>query len=710
MPGLRIGIDVGGTFTHGVVLRPPGDVLTTARTPTTHTGEHGVADGVRTVLTDLLRALDELRIARQDIELVAHSTTQATNALLEGDVAPVTRIVIVPPGEMLLARAALRAARLSLGGGHFLPLTTHYVPWEAADQAKALPEVTAGEPVAVIQPLAGGHANREQAVAEHYRRMGLPVVCASEITQVLGLAARARTAAVNASMLPTMLKTADFTEQAVHALLPDVPVQVVRSDGGAMSIDEMRRQPILSLLSGPAAGASAALDLSGLSEVVFVEVGGTSTDITLIREGRVRHRYATVGGQRLMVPALDLRTVAVGGGSMPRVDGKRFGPRSAHIAGLPYLFALLAEGQSFKHLRTWDDTGEVGETRHVLDVADTPVFYSDLSHGGRETYWIAETVNGSLAAVTLTDLWLSERSSDQCQELSGWLGIALDERVLSELRRAIEGLGRPRFERARAQTLRQITVAVRELAHAHSAELAPVTLVGGGGGAPVVHQQIAADLGVPARLAADHTVISAIGAALAVTCASQSRTVAEPTGADIAELTQEVEQRLAAQGAERVATDYEYDPHRQVLTVTGRGSRAYDQEAEVRSSDQLEVQAGELISGPVERVWESSSALLWVGEKRRRACAQSRLGRCLWLGNIRAWFGAEPGRLDEVLGEIVSTRTAYTDGGPALPGLALICSGRFIPLDALASRELISEVLRWENLPADAPGCFIIRG
>jgi hypothetical protein len=46
---------------------------------------------------------------------------------------------------------------------------------------------------------------------------------------------------------------------------------------------------------------------------------------------------------------------------------------------------------------------------------------------------------------------------------------------------------------------------------------------------------------------------------------------------------------------------------------------------------------------------------------------------------------------------------------PALPGLALLCAGRFIPLDALSSRELISEVLRWENLPADAPGCFVIR-
>jgi len=696
MPGLRIGIDVGGTFTHGVVLRPPGEVLATARTPTTHTGEHGVADGVRTVLTDLLRRLDELRIARQNIELVAHSTTQATNALLEGDVAPVTRIVIVPPGEMMLARAALRGTRLSLGGGHFLPLTTHYVPWEAAEHAAGLPAIDTSAPVAVIQPLAGGHANREQAVAEHYRRMGLPVVCASEITQVLGLAARARTAAVNASMLPTMLKTADFTEQAVHELLPDVPVQVVRSDGGAMSIEEMRRQPILSLLSGPAAGASAALDLSGLSEVVFIEVGGTSTDITLIREGRVRHRYATVGGQRLMVPALDLRTMALGGGSMARVGrhGLQLGPRSTHIVNLPYIFQSAESEQEIKEIVRFVDP-----------------------HDKRSKYYVARLGEDHFAAYTLTDLVLHDHLVDEdstdgssySEILQGWDG-ARRERFLNffdgtplafDMREALDN------------SCIELCQLIRELADAHGASLENFQLLVGGGGGPFVGSQVAECLGLPWRLVDHYTVISAIGAALAVTCASQSRTVAEPTGADIAELTQEVEQRLAAQGAERVATDYEYDPHRQVLTVTGRGSRAYDQEAEARSAEQLKTQAGELISGPAERVWESSAALLWVGElrrRRRRACAQSRLGRCLWLGNIREWFSAEPGRLDEVLGEIVATRTAYTDGGPALPGLALICAGRFIPLDALASRELISEVLRWENLPADAPGCFIIRG
>ncbi len=231
---------------------------------------------------------------------------------------------------------------------------------------------------------------------------------------MLGLAARARTATVNASMLPRMLATAEFTARVVDELLPGVPLQVVRSDGGAMSLSEMRRLPVLSLLSGPAAGASAALHRTGLSEVVFLEVGGTSTDITLIKEGRVRHRYATVGGQRLMVPALDLRTVAVGGGSMLRAGGACFGPRSAHIAGLPYLFQALQAGQRVKGIHSWDEAGVIGPQEGSSFQIGSVAFFSDVPnlHGHRPVYLTAELDDGSLAAITLTDYHLSQLAAD----------------------------------------------------------------------------------------------------------------------------------------------------------------------------------------------------------------------------------------------------------------------------------------------------------
>ena len=71
--------------------------------------------------------------AAADVELVAHSTTQATNALLEGDVAPVLRYVILPPGEGWLAKRSLKGATLDLGGGHALAIETRYIDWQDAD-------------------------------------------------------------------------------------------------------------------------------------------------------------------------------------------------------------------------------------------------------------------------------------------------------------------------------------------------------------------------------------------------------------------------------------------------------------------------------------------------------------------------------------------------------------------------------------------------
>lgn len=734
MAGLRIGIDVGGTFTHGVVLRQPGVVIATSRTPTTHTHEQGVAAGVQQVLSQLLEQLDAQGLQRGAVELVAHSTTQATNALLEGDVAPVTRIVVVPPGELGLCRNALKGRQLDIGSGHSVPLQTRFLDWSAAGAPPAHEPDTADRvsPAAVIQPLAGGHELREHAVAEVYRAAGRPAVCASDITQVLGLAARARTATVNASMLPKMLATAEFTAAAVHALLPGVPLQVVRSDGGAMSLAEMRRLPVLSLLSGPAAGASAALHRTGLSEVVFLEVGGTSTDITLIREGRVRHRYATVGGQRLMVPALDLRTIAVGGGSMLRAGGACFGPRSAHIAGLPYLFQALMAGKSVKQWLTKADDGVIGPQEgealevkllnaKIEPVAIGPllVTWSDMAPGRGQTYIIAGMDDGSHAALTLTDCYLSQLPADDPAAeilLGGPVAPGVSERLAQAL--AASGFS-PWIGKAQERTWNMVTAAVQELARSHGADMAHYQAIGGGGGAPVVLQAVADKLGVGHSLVADHTVISAIGAALAVNCVSLSKSVAQPTGADIAALLEEAGSRLRAQGAERVSTDYEYDPHRQVLTVTARGSRPYEQSAQPQSDAQLAQLARGLIGATASLAWDGVEEQLWVSpaalrHARRRkgclaGCALDRHGRALWVGWLREHSAAAAGALEAELQRIIEQRTQYTDGGPALPGLALLCAGRLIPLDQLGSKELTAEIMHWENLPPTAPGCFLIR-
>jgi N-methylhydantoinase A/oxoprolinase/acetone carboxylase beta subunit len=766
MPGLRIGIDVGGTFTHGVVLRPPGEVVAKAVTPTTHTGSTGVAQGVAEVLRLLLLEIDRLGLDRTEIELVAHSTTQATNALLEGDVAGVHLLALAPAGEHALVRRELGARLLEVGNGHAIRIwpkllhdwktaTAEHFPaapstaaeghTEASDAAAerlaTVPEptdwhkpgwdgrnvppgfkVSAVLPVAVVQPLAGKFELREANVAAHYRAWGHGTVCASEITQVLGLQARARTAIVNAAMLPRMLSTADFTERAVSQLLPGVPLQVVRGDGGAMSLDELRRQPVHSLLSGPAAGASAALHRSGLANAVFIEVGGTSTDITLIQHGRVRHRYATVGGQRLLVPALDLRTVAVGGGSMLRQGGRGFGSRSAHIAGLPYTFEAVAAGARLVGSRVWLDGALVdkveempGQGPFAAAATRLTVPLSQVKH----SYSVLEfEQNGQplIAAYTLTDYWLGTLPVTERQEIAESFG-QLDDAQWKQLADLTVIAGD-----AARRTAQLVADSIRELASVHAVELAGYTLLGGGGAAPVVTPLVAELLGFQqTRLIADYPVISAIGAALAVTCVSLSRSVAVPTSQDIAALTQEVETRLQAQGAERVSTDYEFDPQRQVLTVTGRGSRPYDRDAHPRSAAELERLAQEQLGPPARLRWKSPTEQLWVMSVNNKstgwfnsstafspAAAIDLNGRILWQGKMKQLFPVEAGQRETVLSQVLAACTNYTDGGAALPGLAYICDGKFIPLD-LGDSGLIGEVLRWERLPDGAPGCFIVR-
>jgi N-methylhydantoinase A/oxoprolinase/acetone carboxylase beta subunit len=684
MQGLRIGIDVGGTFTHGVLMQAPGVVIRRSLTPTTHSHAMGVAAGIRTVLTELVSGLSE-----GAVELVAHSTTQATNALLEGDVSPVNRIVCVPPGEGLLLRWALRDRRISTGSGQGVAISQHLLQ---LDNTRALQQLSGNldrsRPTAVIQPLAGKQELRELQVRTALQLDPENSVLAADISQVLGINARARTACINASMLPRMLETANYTEQVVQELLPGVPLQVVRSDGGAMSIAEMRRQPILSIMSGPAAGASAALHRSGLSELLFIEVGGTSTDITLVRGGRVRQRNATVGGNRLLVPALDLRTVALGGGSMLSASAKQFGPRSAHIAGLPYLFQAIQQG---------------------LDVTGTALWKD--SHG--HAYRVLTTASGSQLAITMTDQAIAaavSASKAQAAQLLEQLGIVLNEQqaqVMTDLLQKFAGDAGAAF----AQSVRQLCRQIRELVKSHEADAAVLSIVGGGGGAPVLLEAVAAEMKLQGQLIEDHPVISALGAALAVTSVSLSRSTADPRSTDIEELTRQVEQRLASQGAERVSTQYDYDAQRQVLSVTGRGSRPYDQAQQELPPGELADRAAGLLAG-AELIWQHADLSFYSAQPSQRERSQGLAlhssGRSLWQGRIRRSEAFGPGELDQALQRLIADETQYTDGGALLPGLSLLAAGRLIPLDQLGSAELLSEVLRWEKLPDNCAGLFLL--
>src|SRR5882672_11302197 len=315
----RIGIDVGGTFTKAVLIdNATHEVVGRFSVLTTHSDPRGVAKGVVDVFRNVL---EQSGVDPTEVVFLAHSTTQATNALLEGDVASVGVIGMSTRVESLLARGQSAMKPIELAPGRYLKPANRFLMKETLTDAtisKAIEELRAeGAKVIVASSAFGVDDNdAEEAVRRLVVEAGLAATCGNEITKIYGLTTRTRTAVINASILPKMIDTAVMTEASVREAGIQAPLMIMRGDGGVMDAAEMRRRPILTMLSGPAASVAGALMHLRVSDGIFFEVGGTSTNIGVIRHGRPTLKYVELGGHRTNVHSLDVRVLGVAGGSL----------------------------------------------------------------------------------------------------------------------------------------------------------------------------------------------------------------------------------------------------------------------------------------------------------------------------------------------------------------------------------------------------------
>jgi N-methylhydantoinase A len=326
-----LGVDVGGTFTDAVLLSD--GKLRTAKVPTAPRQEESVLAAAAAV-------------GAEDVDRFTHGTTVATNALLERKGARTAFVATAGFEHLLHLRRQNRAHLYRLCAAHAEPL----VPLERCHGVRerigpdgvieplelgSLPAVGDDvEAVAVCLLFSFRDPSHERAVADELRRR-LPcarVVASHEVAPEVREYERASTTAIDAYLGPAVARYLEALGTAsVRAGLPE-PL-VMRSSGGLATLAEAAAHPAVALVSGPAGGVVGAARVAGVEDALTFDMGGTSTDVCLIRGGEAeRSAEREVAGFPLRLPMVDLETVGAGGGSIVWRDSGgalRVGPESA---------------------------------------------------------------------------------------------------------------------------------------------------------------------------------------------------------------------------------------------------------------------------------------------------------------------------------------------------------------------------------------------
>lgn len=313
---LALGVDTGGTYTDAVLVRDERDVVAFSKALTTR---HDLAEGIGEAVEAVLR---EAGVSPQEISLASLSTTLATNALVEGQGGR-AGLILIGFGRADLERHGLQEALgsdpvLLLGGGH------NHAGEEAADfdedalrnwLADAEKEVTG---YAVAAQFATRNPAHEMRAAALLRELtGKPVSASHHLSSKLNGPKRAVTALLNARLIGMIDGLIARAEMRLNELDVKAPLMVVRGDGALISANVARARPIETILSGPAASIVGARWLTGAQDALVSDIGGTTTDIAVLRDGRpaIDPEGAQVGPHRTMVEAVAMRTFGLGGDS-----------------------------------------------------------------------------------------------------------------------------------------------------------------------------------------------------------------------------------------------------------------------------------------------------------------------------------------------------------------------------------------------------------
>ena len=403
LPHLGLGIDAGGTYTDGVLYNfDTGKPLCKAKALTT---PHDYAQGI----VGSVSQLDQALFPR--IDLVCLSTTLATNSIVEGRGGKVG-LLLMPHHPAAIERIGVRP--LQVVGGRIDITGRETEPLDEAEAREAVGRLIRGDHVDAIAISGFGgtrnpkHEIRLKQLVDEVAAAagidGLPVVCGHELSSKLDFIKRAHTATLNARLLPVIKSLIQSVKSAVEELGIDATLMVVKGDGTLVSEDIALMRPIETVLSGPAASATGAVFLTGQTDAVAIDMGGTTTDTALIKEGRVAvsPEGAQVGDWRTSVDAVDMLTTGLGGDSIIGLDRDSkltLGPQ--RVVPLAYLARQSDEVR--EELRGLLDTAE--HTQHTPESLDffVRVHSNGRSQlGGREAEMLEALADGPKSRLHLT--------------------------------------------------------------------------------------------------------------------------------------------------------------------------------------------------------------------------------------------------------------------------------------------------------------------
>lgn len=359
MNRLKIGVDVGGTFTDIVGIDDNGKVFY-AKTPSTPQDQSiGVVTGIRRLLADL-------NMPTEAVKEIAHGTTVATNTLLEHNGAVTALITTEGFRDVLQIGRQSRPFLYDLHAKRPEPLISRFLRREASERTiytgtilvqldeeglrKTVRELVAdgAQSIAVCFLHSYANAENEQRALKVIKEVApqLYVSVSSDILPEFREYERMNTTVINAYVQPRMDHYVSQLTKHISEAGVDAPLMIMKSTGGMMTDAVAASKSVNTLLSGPAGGVLAAeflSNISGYKNLITCDMGGTSFDVAVIQNGQVGiGNEGVIEGYPVMFPHIDITTIGAGGGSIAWIDtggALRVGPKSAGAVPGPVCYS-----------------------------------------------------------------------------------------------------------------------------------------------------------------------------------------------------------------------------------------------------------------------------------------------------------------------------------------------------------------------------------